>query len=117
MKTTTALKLARTLLLIGCASFEVSAYSQQLSVDNLRAALRDQYTPEAVQAAGYVMGAYDAMSGIVHCPTGMAPTRDTLLKWTREALARYRGPADKGADHLLAAVFAERAPCGRKGVV
>lgn len=116
MKTTTALKLARTLILIGCASFEVSAHSQQLSVDNLRTALRDSYTPEAVQATGYIMGAYDAMSGIVHCPTGPQPTSGTLLKWTREGLARYKGP-NKGADHLLAAVFAEQAPCGRKGVV
>ena len=103
-------------MLIGCATFEVSAYSQQLSVDNLRAALRDSYTPEAVQAAGYIMGAYDAMEGIVHCPVGMAPARDMLIKWTREGLARYKGP-DKGADHLLAAVFAERAPCARKGMV
>ena len=117
MKQTTALKLARALILIGCATFEVSAHSQQLSIDNLRAALQDSYTPEAVQAAGYIMGAYDAMEGVVHCPTGTPPTRDTLLKWTREGLARYRGPADKAADRLLAAVFAERAPCGRKGVV
>ena len=116
MKTTTALKLARTLVLIGCASFEVSAYSQQLTIDTMREALRDTYTPQAVHATGYIMGAYDAMSGIVHCPTGPQPTSGTLLKWTREALARYKGP-DKGADHLLAAVFSERAPCGRKGVV
>ena len=106
----------KTLILIGCASFEVSAHSAQLTIDTMREALRDTYTPEAVQAAGYIMGAYDAMEGIVHCPSGAQPTRDTLLKWTREGLARYRGP-DKGADHLLAAVFAERAPCGRKGVV
>ena len=117
MKQTTALKLARALLLIGCASFEVSAHSQQLSIDNLRAALQDSYTPEAVQATGYIMGAYDAMEGIVHCPVGIPPARDMLLKWTREGLARYKGPADKGADHLLAAVFSERAPCARKGVV
>lgn len=110
------MRLIKALILIGCASFEVSAHSSQLSIDNLRAALRDSYTPEAVQATGYIMGAYDAMDGIVHCPTGTAPTRDTLIKWTREGLARYKGP-DKGADHLLAAVFAERAPCGRKGVV
>lgn len=109
------LRPVKTLILIGCALFEVSAYSQQLSIDNLRAALRDQYTPEAVQAAGYVLGAYDAMTGITHCPTGMAPTRETLLKWTREGLGRYHGP-NKGADHLLAAVFAERAPCARKGM-
>lgn len=116
MKTTTALKLARTLVLIGCATFEVSAYSQQLTIDTMREALRDTYTPQAVHATGYIMGAYDAMSGIVHCPTGPQPTSGTLLKWTREGLARYKGP-DKGADHLLAAVFAERAPCARKGVV
>lgn len=116
MKTTTALKLARTLVLIGCATFEVSAYSQQLTIDTMRDALRDTYTPQAVHATGYIMGAYDAMSGIVHCPTGPQPTSGTLLKWTREGLARYKGP-DKGADHLLAAVFAERAPCARKGVV
>ena len=113
MKTTRAIK---ALILIGCASFEVSAHSSQLSIDNLRAALRDSYTPEAVQAAGYIMGAYDAMDGIVHCPVGIPPARDMLIKWTREGLARYKGP-DKGADHLLAAVFAERAPCARKGVV
>ena len=105
----------KTLILIGCASFEVSAHSSQLTIERLREALRDSYTPEAVQAVGYVMGAYDAMEGIVHCPVGMAPARDMLVKWTREGLARYKGP-DKGADHLLAAVFAERAPCGRKGL-
>lgn len=115
MKTTTALKLARTLLLIGCALFEVSAHSQQLSIDNLRVALRDPYTPEAVQATGYILGAYDAMSGIAHCPAGMAPTRETLVKWTREGLERYHGP-NKGADHLLAAVFAQRAPCAKRGL-
>lgn len=115
MKTTTALKLARTLVLIGCALFEVSAHSQQLSIDNLRVALRDPYTPEAVQATGYILGAYDAMSGIAHCPAGMAPTRETLVKWTREGLERYHGP-NKGADHLLAAVFAQRAPCAKRGL-
>jgi len=106
---------AKALILIGCASFEVSAHSSQMSIERLREALRDSYTPEAVQASGYVMGAYDAMEGIVHCPTGPQPTSGTLLKWTREALERYKGP-DKGADHLLASVFAQRAPCGRKGL-
>lgn len=110
------MKTIKALLLIGCATFEVSANSAQLSIDTLREALRDTYTPQAVQAAGYIMGAYDAMEGVVHCPTGTPPTSGTLLKWTREGLARYKGP-DKGADHLLAAVFAERAPCARKGVV
>ena len=109
------MRLIKALILIGCASFEVSAHSSQLSIDNLRTALRDSYTPEAVQATGYIMGAYDAMDGIVHCPTGAQPTSGTLLKWTREALERYKGP-DKGADHLLASVFAQRAPCGRKGL-
>ena len=115
MKTTTALKLARTLVLIGCALFEVSAHSQQLTIMQLQAALKDQYTPQAVQATGYVLGAYDAMSGITHCPAGMAPTRETLVKWTREGLERYHGP-NKGADHLLAAVFAQRAPCAKRGL-
>lgn len=110
------MKLIRALILIGCATFEVSAHSSQMTIERLRDALRDSYTPEAVQAAGYIMGAYDAMEGIVHCPVGMAPARDMLIKWTREGLARYKGP-DKGADHLLAAVFSERAPCARKGVV
>lgn len=103
------------LILIGCALFEVSAHSQQLTIAQLQAALKDQYTPQAVQATGYVLGAYDAMAGIVHCPTGMTPTRDTLLKWTREGLERYHGP-NRGADHLLAAVFAQRAPCAKKGM-
>ena len=110
------MRLIRALILIGCATFEVSAHSSQLTIERLRDALRDSYTPEAVQAAGYIMGAYDAMEGIVHCPVGMAPARDMLIKWTREGLARYKGP-DKGADHLLAAVFSERAPCARKGMV
>ena len=110
------MKTIKALILIGCATFEVSAYSQQLTIDTMRDALRDSYTPEAVQAAGYIMGAYDAMEGVVHCPTGPTPTRDVLIKWTREGLARYKGP-DKGADHLLAAVFSERAPCARKGMV
>ena len=103
------------LILIGCALFEVSAHSQQLTIVQLQAALKHPYTPDAVQAAGYVLGAYDAMTGIVHCPTGMPPTRDTLLKWTREELERYHGP-NRGADHLLAAVFAQRAPCAKKGM-
>lgn len=103
------------LILIGCALFEVSAHSQQLTITQLQAALKHPYTPDAVQATGYVLGAYDAMTGIVHCPTGMPPTRDTLLKWTREGLERYHGP-NRGADHLLAAVFAQRAPCARKGM-
>jgi hypothetical protein len=103
-----------TLIITASALFEVSAYSQQLTIAQLQAALKDQYTPQAVQAAGYVLGAYDAMTGITHCPTGMAPTRETLLKWTREGLERYHGP-NRGADHLLAAVFAQRAPCARKG--
>ena len=115
MKQTTALRLARTLVLIGCALCEVSAYSQQLTIDQLREALRDEYTPEAVQAAGYIMGAYDAMEGIVHCPTGMAPTRAQLVARVRRGLSQYKGP-DKGADHLLAAVFAGTAPCGRRGM-
>jgi hypothetical protein len=93
----------------------VSAYSQQLTIAQLQAALKDQYTPQAVQATGYVLGAYDAMTGITHCPTGMAPTRETLLKWTREGLERYHGP-NRGADHLLAAVFAQRAPCAKRGL-
>jgi hypothetical protein len=105
----------KTLILIGCASFEVSAHSSQLTIETMRDALRDTYTPQAVHATGYIMGAYDAMEGIVHCPTGPQPTSGTLLKWTREALERYKGP-DKGADHLLASVFAQRAPCGRKGL-
>ena len=105
----------KALIITGCALFEVSAYSQQLTIAQLQAALKDQYTPQAVQATGYVLGAYDAMAGIVHCPTGMTPTRDTLLKWTREGLERYHGP-NRGADHLLAAVFAQRAPCARKGM-
>ena len=122
MKTTTALKLARTLVLIGCALFEVSAHSQQLTIMQLQAALKHPYTPEAVQATGYILGAYDAMSGITHCPTGMAPTRETLVKWTREGLDKFnsnpRGFVDrsKGADHLLAAVFAQRAPCAKRGL-
>lgn len=107
----------KALILIGCATFEVSANSQQLTIERLRDALRDSYTPEAVQATGYVLGVYDATDGVVHCPSGTPQTRETLLKWTREGLARYRGPVDKGADRLLVAVFAERAPCGRKGLV
>ena len=112
----------KALIVTGCALFEVSAHSQQLTIVQLQAALKNQYTPEAVQATGYVLGAYDAMTGIVHCPTGMPPTRDTLVKWTREGLERYnsgpRGFVDrtKGADHLLAAVFAERAPCAKRGM-
>jgi len=117
MKTTTALKLARALLLIGCASFEVSAHSQQLTIHSLRESLRDNYTPDAVRATGYIMGAYDAMEGVVHCPSGVAPTVAQLVAQVREGLARYKGPADKAADRLLAAVFAERAPCARRGVV
>ena len=105
----------KALIITGCALFEVSAHSQQLSILQLQAALKHQYTPDAVQAAGYVQGAYDAMTGIVHCPTGMPPTRDTLLKWTREGLERYHGP-NRGADHLLASVFAQRAPCAKKGM-
>jgi hypothetical protein len=105
----------KTLIITASALFEVSAYSQQLTIAQLQAALKDQYTPQAVQAAGYVLGAYDAMSGITHCPTGMAPTRETLLKWTREGLERYHGP-NRGADHLLAAVFAQRAPCAKRGL-
>lgn len=108
-------RVIKALIVTGCALFEVSAHSQQLTIAQLQAALKHQYTPEAVQATGYVLGAYDAMAGIVHCPTGMTPTRDTLLKWTREGLERYHGP-NRGADHLLAAVFAERAPCTRKGM-
>ena len=108
-------RVIKTLIVTGCALFEVSAHSQQLTIAQLQAALKHQYTPEAVQATGYVLGAYDAMAGIVHCPTGMPPTRDTLLKWTREGLERYHGP-NRGADHLLAAVFAQRAPCARKGM-
>ena len=115
MKQTTALRLARALVLIGCALFEVSAHSQQLTISTLRDALRESYTPEAVQAAGYIMGAYDAMEGVVHCPSGMAPTVAQLVARVRDGLARYKGP-DRGADHLLAAVFAERAPCARKGM-
>ena len=115
MKTTATRPVRALLVLIGCALFEVSAHSQQLTIHSLREALRESYTPEAVRATGYIMGAYDAMEGVVHCPAGMAPSRDTLLKWTREGLVRYKGP-DRGADHLLAAVFAERAPCARKGM-
>jgi hypothetical protein len=111
----------KALIITGCALFEVSAYSQQLTIAQLQAALKNQYTPEAVHATGYVQGAYDAMAGIVHCPTGMTPTRDTLIKWTREGLDKFnsvpRGFVDrtKGADYLLAAVFAERAPCAKRG--
>ena len=105
----------KTLIITTSTLFEVSAYSQQLTIAQLQAALKDQYTPQAVQATGYILGAYDAMSGITHCPTGMAPTRETLLKWTREGLERYHGP-NKGADHLLAAVFAQRAPCAKRGL-
>jgi hypothetical protein len=105
----------KALIITTCALFEVSAHSQQLSIMQLQAALKDPYTPEAVQATGYVLGAYDAMTGVVHCPAGMPPTRDTLLKWTREGLGRYHGP-NRGADHLLAAVFAERAPCAKRGL-
>jgi len=105
----------KALIITGCALFEVSAYSQQLTIMQLKDALKHQYTPQAVQASGYVQGAYDAMTGIVHCPTGMTPTRDTLIKWTQEGLERYHGP-NRGADHLLAAVFAQRAPCAKKGL-
>jgi len=103
------------LILIGCALFEVSAYSQQLTIMQLQAALKHQYTPEAVRATGYIMGAYDAMTGIVHCPTGMTPTTAQLVARVRTGLAQYHGP-DRGADHLLAAVFASTAPCTRKGM-
>jgi hypothetical protein len=108
-------RVIKTLIITGCALFEVSAYSQQLTIMQLKDALKHQYTPQAVQATGYVLGAYDAMTGIVHCPTGMTPTRDTLIKWTQEGLERYHGP-NRGADHLLAAVFAQRAPCAKKGL-
>jgi hypothetical protein len=108
-------RVIKTLIITGCALFEVSAYSQQLTIMQLKDALKHQYTPQAVQASGYVQGAYDAMTGIVHCPTGMTPTRDTLIKWTQEGLERYHGP-NRGADHLLAAVFAQRAPCAKKGL-
>jgi len=108
-------RVIKALIITGCALFEVSAYSQQLTIMQLKDALKHQYTPQAVQATGYVQGAYDAMTGIVHCPTGMTPTRDTLIKWTQEGLERYHGP-NRGADHLLAAVFAQRAPCAKKGL-
>jgi len=39
-----------------------------------------------------------------------------LVARVRTGLAQYKGP-DRGADHLLAAVFASTAPCGRKGAV
>lgn len=108
-------RVIKALIITGCALFEVSAHSQHLTIQGMREALKDPYTPEAVQATGYIMGAYDAMTGITHCPTGMHPTREQLLKWTREGLDRYHGP-NRGADYLLAAVFAERAPCARKGL-
>jgi hypothetical protein len=108
-------RVIKALIITASALFEVSAYSQQLTIMQLKDALKHQYTPQAVQATGYVQGAYDAMTGIVHCPTGMTPTRDTLIKWTQEGLERYRGP-NRGADHLLAAVFAQRAPCAKKGL-
>ena len=103
------------LILIGCATFEVSAYSQHLSISQLREALREQYTPEAVQATGYILGAYDAMEGIVHCPSGMTPTAAQLVARVRTGLAQYKGP-DRSADYLLAAVFGSMAPCTRKGL-
>ena len=103
------------LILIGCALFEVSAHSQQLTIMQLQTALKEQYTPEAVRATGYIMGAYDAMTGIVHCPTGMTPTAAQLVAQVRDGLARYHGP-NRGADHLLAAVFAQRAPCAKRGL-
>ena len=114
----------KALIITACALFEVSAHSQQVTIIQLQKALEYQYryTPEAVQAVGYIMGSYDAMTGIVHCPTGMPPTRDTLVKWTREGLDKFnsnpRGFVDKtkGADYLLAAVFAERAPCAKRGM-
>jgi len=109
------MKAIKPLLLIGCALFEVSAHSQQLTIMQLQAALKDQYTPQAAQATGYIMGAYDAMTGIVHCPTGMTPTVAQLVARVRTGLAQYHGP-DRGADHLLAAVFASTAPCTRKGL-
>jgi hypothetical protein len=108
-------RVIKTLIITASALFEVSAYSQQLTIMQLKDALKHQYTPQAVQATGYVQGAYDAMTGIVHCPTGMTPTRDTLIKWTQEGLERYHGP-NRGADHLLAAVFAQRAPCAKRGL-
>jgi hypothetical protein len=108
-------RVIKALIITASALFEVSAYSQQLTIMQLKDALKHQYTPQAVQATGYVLGAYDAMTGIVHCPTGMTPTRDTLIKWTQEGLERYHGP-NRGADHLLAAVFAQRAPCAKKGL-
>jgi hypothetical protein len=103
------------LILIGCALFEVSAYSQQLTIMQLQESLKHQYTPEAVRATGYIMGAYDAMTGIVHCPSGMTPTAAQLVAQVRKGLAQYHGP-NRGADHVLAAVFAERAPCARRGL-
>ena len=109
------MKAIKTLILIGCALFEVSAHSQQVTITQLQAALREQYTPDAVRATGYIMGAYDAMTGIVHCPTGMTPTTAQLVAQVRKGLAQYHGP-DRGADHLLAAVFAERAPCAKRGM-
>ena len=109
------MKAIKTLILIGCALFEVSAHSQQLTIMQLQAALQDQYTPEAVRATGYIMGAYDAMTGIVHCPSGMTPTAAQLVARVRTGLAQYHGP-NRGADHVLAAVFAERAPCARRGM-
>ena len=105
----------KALIITASALFEVSAHSQHLSIQGLREALKDPYTPEAVQATGYILGVYDAMAGIVHCPVGMPPARDMLVKWTREGLGRYHGP-NRGADHLLASVFAERAPCAKKGM-
>jgi phosphoribosylglycinamide formyltransferase-1 len=72
-------------------------------------------TPEAVQATGYILGAYDAMEGIVHCPSGMTPTAAQLVARVRTGLAQYKGP-DRSADYLLAAVFGSMAPCTRKGL-
>ena len=105
----------KALIVTGCALFEVSAYSQQLTIMQLQESLKHQYTPEAVRATGYIMGAYDAMTGIVHCPSGMTPTTAQLVAQVRKGLAQYHGP-NRGADHLLAAVFAERAPCARRGM-
>ena len=95
-------RVIKALIVTGCALFEVSAHSQQLTIAQLQAALKDQYTPQAVRATGYVMGAYDAMSGIVHCPTGMTPTVAQLVAQENSCSWAWTTPGSRAASSTAA---------------
>lgn len=110
MKTITA-----TIFALACAMAPAAASASYMSGNTLLTRLQESApVVERSMAAGYVIGVYDAFSGITHCPPSSVTVGqliDMTMTWLQARPSTSHQPAETHVMLMLATTW----PCKKNG--